>query len=98
MNAHVGLTIDSGQAKFSALRHFIFLTRGDENPRLRRKCAGGMGLKRRFKFHPVGFSNGPMSESSIHRVDATGKGWLTFARFLQTEIGEQLDIAIGDIG
>jgi len=24
MNAHVGLTIDSGQAKFSALRHFYF--------------------------------------------------------------------------
>jgi hypothetical protein len=32
MNAHVGLTIDSGQAKFSVLRHFIFLARRDENP------------------------------------------------------------------
>jgi hypothetical protein len=24
MNAHVGLTIESGQAKFSVLQHFIF--------------------------------------------------------------------------
>ena len=87
-----------GKRSFRPCGIFIFLTRGDENPRLRRKCAGGVGLKRRFKFHPVGFSDGPMSEPSIHRVDATGKGRLTFAGFLQTEIGEQLDIAIGDIG
>ena len=38
-----------------------------------------------------------MSEPSIHRVDTTGKGWLTFAGFLQTEIGEQLDVAISDV-
>jgi hypothetical protein len=98
MKAHVGLTIDSGQAKFSALRHFYFLAWRDENPPLRRKCGGDVRLKWWFEFQPMSLRDGAMGEPAIHCVDAAEKRRLTFAGLLQTEIGEQLDIAIGDIG
>ena len=48
MTAHVGLTIDSEQAKFSALLTFCFRDTIRENLTLGRKCAARRVLERRL--------------------------------------------------
>jgi hypothetical protein len=88
MNAHVGLTIDSEQAKFSALRHFIFLVEIVENLSLRRKSTAWAELERRFVGHSVRFRYRAMGEAAIHCINAADQSGLAFARLLQTEIGE----------
>ena len=97
MNAHVGLTIDSGQAKFSDLRHLFFPADRVENARLGRECSACVDLKRRLEFHPVGFGDGAMGQSAVHRVNAADKRRLAFAGFLQTEIRQELDVAISNV-
>ena len=47
--------------------------------------------------HPVGFGDGAVSQPPIHGVDAADEGGLPFASFFESEVGQKLDIAVGDI-
>ena len=55
-------------------------------------------MKRRHVIHPVRVRDGTMSQVAIHRVDAADERRLAFAGFLQTEIREEFDIAISNVG